>query len=88
MEQTTQQVRVSGEQQQQRQPPVQRFTAGEVQVAVWKNTTVTGEVIHKATVGRRYRDQTGAWRSTGSFRKDELADLIAALERAVEEMPA
>ena len=66
--------------------PVQRFAVGDIQVAVWANHGYSGGVVHRATVNRRYRQRDGTWRSSGSFAKSDLPNLIAALEQACEQM--
>ena len=66
--------------------PVQRFEVRDVQVAVWANEQWDGSTAHKATVSRRYKARDGTWRSSGSFGKQDLPHLIAALQQALEEM--
>ena len=65
--------------------PLTKFRAGAVVCAIWENRVTRGDqpaVILKATVERRYRDANGAWRSTGSFSRNELPLVRHVLDQA------
>ena len=54
------------------QRPVHEVRYGRIKAAVWANTTDKG-VRHNVTVCRIYKDeQTGSWRDSQSFGRDDL----------------
>ncbi len=70
--------------------PTKKFESGGVSVAIWANQIETAngpKTVDRVTVERRYKDQaTGEWKSTGSFRDNELPRLILALQKAYEHL--
>ncbi len=65
--------------------PIKKFRAGSISCALWENeATVEGRKIDilKATVERRYKDRDGAWKSTGSFSRNEIPLVIYCLTQA------
>ena len=71
-----------------RQAPIAKFRAGEVSSALWENDIqVRGQTIKilKATVQRRYKAQdTGEWKSSTSFSRNEIPLAIYCLKKAFE----
>ena len=73
-----------------RQKPKMKFSAGSVSGAIWENS-ITGKngkevTLLKATVERRYKDNDGNWRSTGSFSRSDLPLAIWCLQKAFDAM--
>ena len=71
------------------QQPIERFRAGSVSCALWKNDVVVrGEqkTIVKASVSRRYRDRNDEWQSSQSFSRNEIPLAIYCLQKAFESM--
>jgi len=69
--------------------PVRKISAGSVSCALWKNEAmVDGRPVDilRATLDRRYRDKDGAWKSSGSFSRNEIPLAIYCLEKAFEAM--
>jgi hypothetical protein len=69
--------------------PIKKFQAGQVTCAVWENAmTVNGQpqTILKATVGRRFRDKDGQWKTSQSFSRNEIPLAIYVLQKAFEAM--
>ena len=70
--------------------PVAKFKAGQVSSAVWENQmSINGKTITvlKATVQRRYKDKnSGEWKSSGSFGRNEIPLAIFCLQKALEEI--
>lgn len=67
----------------ERNEPVHRITLGKIEAAVWANRT--GEdVWFNVEVKRSYKDEHGNWKSTRSFRRDDLPVAAKALEMAYE----
>ena len=69
------------------QQPVEKFRAGTVTCALWQNEiTVDGgkKNILKASIERRYKDQTGEWKSSGSYSRNEIPLAIYCLQKAFE----
>jgi len=72
------------------QKPKAKFAAGTVSAAIWENpvTAKNGKQVTllKATVERRYKDNDGNWKSSGSFGRNEIPLAIYCLEKAFEAM--
>ena len=68
--------------------PEKSFRAGAINVAVWKNQTVTkdGQVREYKTVSmeRGYQDPSGEWKSTSSLRTSDLPKATMVLSKAFE----
>ena len=67
--------------------PVQKFRAGSVSCAIWENDAMVGGrsvKMLKASVERRYRDASGTWKSSSSFARTEIQDVIYCLQKAFE----
>ena len=65
--------------------PVKKFSAGSVSCALWENeATVNGKKasILKATIDRRYKDEDGTLKSSGSFSKNEIPLAVFGLLKA------
>ena len=72
------------------QTPVAKFRAGQVSAALWQNDIqVKGQTVKvlKATVQRRYKDKdSGEWKSSMSFSRNEIPLAIYCLQRAFEKI--
>jgi hypothetical protein len=71
------------------QKPVAKFKAGQISTALWENEiSVNGgkTTVLKATIQRRYKDNQGNWKSSGSFSRNEIPLAIYCLEKAFEKM--
>ena len=72
------------------QQPVAKFRAGQVASALWQNDIqVRGQTIKvlKATVQRRYKDKdSGEWKSSTSFSRNEIPLAIFCLQKAFEKI--
>jgi len=69
--------------------PIKKFRAGSISCALFENDIqVNGQAktILKATVARRYKDQDGNWKSSGSFSRNEAFLAIWCLQRALDAM--
>ena len=67
--------------------PVKKFRAGQVACALWENEIVvqgSTKKVLKASVERRYTDKSGAWKSSGSFSRNEIPLAIYCLQKAFE----
>ncbi len=65
--------------------PEQKFQAGPVAVAVWKNQSQKdGKTIEFRTiqVDRAYKDKEGNWQHTGNLRVNDIPKAIRALTKA------
>ncbi len=66
--------------------PEKRFNAGAVCATVWKNERQkpTGESFTTFSISleRRYKDQSGSWKSAGSFRLQDLPKAELVLKEA------
>ena len=72
------------------QTPVAKFRAGQVSAALWQNDIqIRGQTVKvlKATVQRRYKDKdSGEWKSSMSFSRNEIPLAIYCLQKAFEKM--
>jgi len=68
------------------QAPVAKFKAGQVSAALWENSIqARGGTVKmlKATVQRRYKDKdSGEWKSSMSFGRNEIPLVIHCLQKA------
>lgn len=65
------------------QMPRARFKAGGIQVAVWDNASREGQVYQTISIDRSYKAGE-EWKTTKSFRANDLPKAILALEKAYE----
>ena len=72
------------------QAPVAKIKAGQVSAALWQNDIqVRGQTIKvlKATVQRRYKDkESGEWKSSTSFSRNEIPLAVYCLQKAFEKI--
>ena len=71
------------------QQPIRRFRAGQVSCALFENSIqVNGEnsQIVKATLGRRYKDRNGNWKTSQSYSRNEIPLAIYVLQKSFEAM--
>ena len=72
------------------QTPVAKFRAGQVSAALWQNDIqIRGQTVKvlKATVQRRYKDKdSGEWKSSMSFSRNEIPLAIYCLGKAFEKI--
>jgi hypothetical protein len=70
--------------------PEKTFSTGAINVSVWKNegTTKDGAKSEFRTVNiqRRYADKSGEWKSTSTFRVNDLPRLALAINKAFEHL--
>jgi hypothetical protein len=67
--------------------PVHKIRAGQVSCALWENEiSVNGGSRKiktlKATLERRYKDNDGTWKSSGSFGRNEIPLALWCLQKA------
>ncbi len=63
--------------------PRARFKAGGVQVAVWDNVSKEGQLFQTVSIDRSYK-AGDEWKTTKTFRSNDLPKMILALEKAYE----
>lgn len=78
-------------QQESRNKPVQSYKCGSVQAAVWENereVNINGKKVMKnfstVSIERRYTDKDGQWKSTSTFRVNDLPKVALAASKAFE----
>ena len=69
--------------------PVKKMNIGALNLAVWRNDVRfardgDSRIMYSVTMERRYKDQSGAWQSSGSFRLNDIPKLKLLLEKAYE----
>lgn len=70
--------------------PVKKFQAGGVNAALWLNETKLASGKQMAslsvTLDRRYKDNDGNWKSSPSFRLNDVPKAMLVLQKAYEYM--
>ena len=70
--------------------PVKKFQAGGIIAALWKNKMKlrSGEEIEtlSVTLDRRYRDDSGEWKSSSSLRLNDIPKAGLVLQQAYQHM--
>jgi len=72
------------------QTPVAKIQAGQVSAALWENQVqIKGKTVTllKTTVQRRYKDKdSGEWKSSSSFSRNEIPLAIYCLQKVFEKI--
>ncbi|MBI2598559.1 MAG: hypothetical protein HYW50_05195 [Candidatus Diapherotrites archaeon] len=63
--------------------PVHRISVGGIQVAIWENESKEGKTFNTVTLDRRYKVGE-EWKSTNSFKVNDLPKASLALQKAFE----
>lgn len=61
--------------------PADEVRIGAVRAAIWRNESDNGARFN-VSLSRSYRDSEGNWKSTSSFRRDDLLVLAKAADQA------
>lgn len=61
--------------------PVDEVRIGAVKAAIWRNETDNGSRFN-VTFSRSYKDSEGNWKSTSSFRRDDLLVVAKVADQA------
>ena len=61
--------------------PVDEVRIGAVKAAIWRNESDNGARFN-VTFSRSYRDSEGEWKTTHSFRRDDLLVVAKAADQA------
>jgi len=68
--------------------PEKTIRAGAISATIWNNTAQDKDGVvtnyNNITFERRYKDKTGAWKSTNALRINDLPKAQAVLQRAYE----
>lgn len=65
------------------QPPADTVMLGPIRAAIWENQTDKGGRYYSVTTERRYFDsESGSWKSTTSYGRDDLLPLGKVVEMA------
>jgi hypothetical protein len=61
-------------------PPFDEIRIGVVRAAFWKNeTSNSSDPWYSLTLSRLYKNQEGAWQSSGTFRQRDLPSLVKVI---------
>lgn len=60
---------------------VRELRSGQVRLSVWENSGATGK-YHSYRLVRLYKDDTGKWQRTESFKSGDLLDIAAVCQLA------
>ena len=61
--------------------PVDKIRIGRVTASIWSNPSDKGD-FYSVTFERNYKDEGDAWKSSQSFRRDDLLELAKAADKA------
>ena len=64
--------------------PVKKFAVGGIQAAVWENSSKEGAQFNTISLDRRYKAKDNEWKSSNSFKMNDLPKAILALQKAYE----
>ncbi len=67
--------------------PVKKFKAGAISCSVWRNEVAKGDRafdVFSVQIDRRYRDQNDQWKSTTSFKLNDLPRVSMLAGKAFE----
>ncbi|MFH1399594.1 MAG: hypothetical protein ABIG95_05790 [Candidatus Woesearchaeota archaeon] len=69
--------------------PEKKYSTGSISATIWKNqaqSKTTGQPVEFKTITlqRRYKDKSGEWQSSGSFRTSDLPKAALVLNKAYE----
>ena len=62
--------------------PVKNIRVGNISCAVWESE-FDGNVVQSFTFSKSYKDKSGAWKNSNSFKGSELMLLITAAQEAI-----
>lgn len=61
--------------------PIDKIRIGKVTASIWNNPSEKGD-FYSVTFERSYKDEGDAWKSSQSFRRDDLLELAKAADKA------
>ena len=64
--------------------PVRKFKAGAIFVSIWSNKSQNDGEYKTISLERRYTDKEGNWKSTNSFRINDLPKVQMVMQKAYE----
>ncbi|MDA8117433.1 MAG: hypothetical protein M0000_08715 [Actinomycetota bacterium] len=67
----------------EKQRPAHRFSAGDLQAAMWVNGGTYGHAFTTVVLERRFRLPDGTWKSTRRLRGQDLEHAITLLQRVL-----
>ena len=62
--------------------PVDTARHGNVEIAIWRNTSAKGDFYSASTPTIRYKDDAGEWKDGSNFGRHDLLDLAEAAREA------
>jgi hypothetical protein len=65
-----------------KQKPAAEVKIAACRATVWANETANGTTRHNVTVSRLYKDDSGSWRDSTSFGRDDLPQIAEAIRQA------
>ena len=64
--------------------PEKKFKAGGVTATVWKAISQKGTAYFNVQLGRSYKDKDNNWKTTSSFRENDVPKAMVLLQKAYE----
>jgi hypothetical protein len=62
--------------------PVDTARHGNVEIAIWRNSSAKGEFLSASSPTIRYKDEAGQWKDGSNFGRHDLLDLAEAAREA------
>jgi hypothetical protein len=63
------------------QKPIKKYSAGAIHIAVWENQSTEGKQYNTVTLTRNYKDKNDQWKTSSSFKVNDIPKAIAGLYR-------
>ncbi len=63
-------------------PPFEKIGFGNVQIAIWKNTSAKGHMFYSLSIQNGYFDAKGNWNPSTSYSRDDMLVLAQASQLA------
>ena len=63
--------------------PEHKIRAGQVRVAVWRNSTQDGKTFYSCTLEKQFK-KDNEWKTTNSLNKNDVPKAVLALQKAYE----
>lgn len=66
--------------------PIRKYSIGTVIASIWKNHSKDGMEFLSVSLDKRYKDDSGQWKSSSSFKSSDLPKAILVMQKAYEFM--
>ncbi|MFH0955012.1 MAG: hypothetical protein V1777_02825 [Candidatus Micrarchaeota archaeon] len=64
--------------------PIQKISVAGITAAIWENAGKEGKPYFSVSIEKRYKTESGEWKSSSSFKPADLPKAVLALQKAYE----